>query len=292
MKDVSALQKDTCDWQARHGRCCPPSGGVFLQGTVWGPALYDLIQRILIKCLLVCSAFHECCGKGEMKKVGGWVGGLSPFKDWSRETECNHLSARFWAKSLCALSCFICVMAYHVASIISIHDQQITVPKVKAGSLPKVTQLSGRAGLQTTFRSEFQSLSLSPSSHSSKCLRSYWEQPQMMWVLRVPGRGRKKMIYKEKLSLYRIASCRWTEHKEEGSPTFPLLQDSSLRSKHGLYVMKLINVILQNPAQRNVFINITDPKTDWHRISQDIVEGHWRDRLVRMKGWNSDVLCP
>lgn len=56
--------------------------------------------------LPMCSAFRECCGKGEMKKVGGWVEVSPPSKDWSRETERNHLSARLWAKSLMSIIVF------------------------------------------------------------------------------------------------------------------------------------------------------------------------------------------
>ena len=48
--------------------------------------------------------------------------------------------------------------------------------------------------------------------------------------------------------------------RRKGVPTFPLLQDSSLRPKHGLLHNEVNKCDLQNPAQRNVFIHIADPK--------------------------------
>lgn len=87
----------------------PALGWGFSPGQYLRTGLYTIQFREYWLRLPVCSAFRECCGKGERKKAGGWDEVPLPSKDWRREMEHSHSLARLWAKPLmCIPMCHRC----------------------------------------------------------------------------------------------------------------------------------------------------------------------------------------
>lgn len=122
-------------------------------------------------------------------------------------------------------------------------DQQTTVPKGEAicpASHIWVAELSFR--LPSVW---LQSLAPTPSSHSCKCLRSYWGQPQVMWVPRAARKREKEDGLQGGTGvLICTASCRWTEPQgRRESLTFLSFKIPYSHTNMVSYVMKLINVI-------------------------------------------------
>lgn len=233
--------KDTCDWQARHGSC-PPSGGVFLQGTVWGPASIWFNSENIDSSPRVFS-IPWMLWQERWKRWVEWVE-VSPLqKDWSMRDQVTIFHD--WAKST---QCW----HYHVSSVAACKtvspfmDQQVRA--TRWGSLPKVTQLVAGLDFKTTF-----CLVPKPFSLLAHIPPNAWglvrDNHRWCEYSLVPGRGRKEDdLQGEAGVLICIASCR-PEHKEEGVPTFPLLQDSLTKIQTWSPTCEVNKCDLQNPAE-------------------------------------------
>lgn len=155
--------KDTSDWQARYG-CWLPHREVFLQGSAWGLASIWFNSENIDCVRPMCSAFCECCREWEMKKAYGM---RSPPSRGCKggEWEPGHFWARQWAKALYVHYCVSSVQQpYKLTSIISIYRWTNHSAR-RWGNFSKVTQLSGRAGLQTQLLSGSK-VSLPPQAHT------------------------------------------------------------------------------------------------------------------------------
>lgn len=136
----------------------------FSPGQCLRTGLYMIQFREYWLCAPYVFSIRECCREWEMKKAYGM---RSPPSRGCKEGEWEpgHFWARQWAKALYVHYCVSSVQQpYKLASIISIYRWTNHSAR-RWGNFSKVTQLSGRAGLQTQLLSGSK-VSLPPQAHT------------------------------------------------------------------------------------------------------------------------------